>query len=173
MYYAGLKPPPPGAHFSQEWGLKDVWPIDDTRGDWREYDGEVVKATVHELAGNPDLGAARKFNEGATHDFDAHKSDVLSIFETALANRADPFLNRLKDQVDQLSVLSSSKVAEHLCPKGQVIPRDTIVLGQGKKVPPHVSVLTEVLAIQHTLGMLKNLGKYARQAGSHLSRQRR
>ncbi len=94
VYYAELKPPPRGAHFSQEWGLKDVYSSRlGSHGDWREYDGEAVKTAVYELARKPDLEAARKFNEKAAHDFDAHKSDVLSILEIALAVGPDPFLS--------------------------------------------------------------------------------
>lgn len=175
VYYAGLKLPPPGAHFSQEWGLMDTYGSArlGSHGDWLEYDSENVRNAVYELAGNPDLEAACKFNEKAARDFDAHKSDVLSILETELANSSDSFLSRLKDEVDRLSVLSKGDVANRLSPKHQVMTRDTIVLGQENRVPPHISVLTEVLAIQHTLWIVQNLAKYARQAGSHLSRRRR
>jgi predicted nucleotide-binding protein len=44
-------------------------------------------------------------------------------------------------------------------------------VGQGNRLPPHIAVRTEVLAIQHTFGSIRNLAKYSRQAGSHLSRQ--
>ena len=51
--------------------------------------------------------------------------------------------------------------------------RDTTAFGQGNRLPPHIAVSAEILAIQHTLGIVQNLAKYSRQAGSHLSRQRR
>ncbi len=69
--------------------------------------------------------------------------------------------------------MSKSDVQEALNPKGQVMTRDTTALGQGNRVPPHISVVSEVLAIEHTLGVVENLAKFARQAGSHMSRQRR
>lgn len=174
VYYAGLKPPPPGAHFSQEWGLKGNYGSRlGSHGDWCEYDGEAVKTAVYELAGNPDLDPARKFNEEAARNFDTHKLDVLSILETALAVRPDSFLNRLKDEIDQLTVLSPWELAKRLSPNGPIMTRDTVVIGQGNQVPPHISVRAEVLAIQHTLRLVNDLGKHARQAASHLSRQRR
>ena len=175
VYYANLESPPPGAHFSQEWGLKDTYSSRrlGSRGDWREFDREVVKAAVHELAGNPDLKQPRKFNDEAVREFDAHKMDVISVLETELADSSDPFLTRLKDDVDGLSVLSKDEVVEHLRPNGQVITRDTIVFGQGQRVPPHISVHSEVLAVQHTLKIVQDLAKFGRQAGSHLLRQRR
>ncbi len=175
VYYADLKTPPPGAHFSQEWGLMDTYGSSSlgSHGRWIEFDEEVVKAAVHELAGNPDLEPSREFNDEAVREFDAHKMDVLSVLEIELAASSDTFLTRLKDEVDGLSVLSKSSVVEHLRPKGQVITRDTVVLGQGHRVPPHISVLSEVLAVQHTFEIVQNLAKFARQAGSHISRQRR
>ena len=51
--------------------------------------------------------------------------------------------------------------------------RDTTAAGQGNRLPPHIAVRSEVLEIQHTLGIVQNLAMYSRQAGSHLSRQRR
>ena len=120
VYYDNLQPPPPGAHFSQEWGLMDMYGPSrlGSHGDWREYDSEAVKEAVQELAGSPDLEAARKFDGDATQEFDAHKSDVLSIIETELANTSDSFLSRLKNEVTELSVLTTGEVVERLNPKG-------------------------------------------------------
>lgn len=46
VYYADLQPPPPGAQFSPEWGLRETFVIDDTRGDWRQYDPNAVKRHI-------------------------------------------------------------------------------------------------------------------------------
>lgn len=174
VYYENLEPPPPGAHFSQEWGLKHTYGARlGSRGNWREYASDAVQKAVHELAGNPDLEPARKFNGDAAQEFDNFKADVLSIIETELANPSDSFLSRLKDEVIQLSVLSTGEVAEHLNPKGQVMTRDTTAVGQGNRLPPHIAVRAEVLSIQHTLSIVQALAKYSRQAGSHSSRQQR
>ncbi len=56
VYYAGLKLPPPGAHFSQEWGLMDTYGSArlGSHGDWLEYDSENVRNAVYELAGTMD-----------------------------------------------------------------------------------------------------------------------
>ena len=59
VYYNGFKTPPPGHHFSIEWGLNED-ASDGTRGDWREYDPEVVSQHIIKQAGNPDLGSAKE-----------------------------------------------------------------------------------------------------------------
>jgi hypothetical protein len=47
VYYEGLVPAPPGANFSQEWGLKDMSVTSlGSRCDWREYDSAEVKACI-------------------------------------------------------------------------------------------------------------------------------
>lgn len=50
-----------------------------SRGDWREYDPEVVKAEIRELAGDPNLEAARKAAEAASGAFESAKSELASI----------------------------------------------------------------------------------------------
>ena len=54
VYYDGLVPAPPGAHFSQEWGLKDMGMTSlGSRGNWREYDYDEVKSVIYADAKNP------------------------------------------------------------------------------------------------------------------------
>lgn len=173
VYYAGLVPPPPGAHFSQEWGLMDRWVNDDTSGNWREYDSETVDNAIREAAGHPDLTAANSFNDAAIREIDALKSDLFSILETELDRSSDPFLNRVKDEAEGYLPLTSGQVIEHLKPRGEIMTRDTVILGQGMRVPPHIAALAEATAIQHTIGTATNLANCARKAGSHLSRTRR
>lgn len=61
VYYAGFSPPPPGAHFSQEWGLMDTYLSSfGSRGDWREYDAKDVETHIRKLAGDPDLDKAHE-----------------------------------------------------------------------------------------------------------------
>ena len=43
VYYEGLQPPPPGAHFSSELGFRQMYTMG-TRGDWREFPDGAVEA---------------------------------------------------------------------------------------------------------------------------------
>lgn len=58
-------------------------------------------------------------------------------------------------------------------PAGSIMTRDTLASAQGLRVPPHIEVLAEVIALQHTIGVCKNLAGLARKAGSHLLRKTR
>ena len=93
VYYEGLVPAPPGANFSQEWGLQDLsFTSLGSRGEWREYDFEFVKAHIYEIANNPNLKLARDAAERVVILFDQAKSEIVSILENELEDRADAFL---------------------------------------------------------------------------------
>src|SRR6202035_4697226 len=42
VYYEGLKPPPPGANFSIEWGFTEMYTVG-TRGNWAQFPEGVVE----------------------------------------------------------------------------------------------------------------------------------
>lgn len=174
VYYAGFSPPPPGAHFSQEWGLMDNYASSlGSRGDWQEHDIEEVKARVRKLAGEPDLGKAHKVADAASETFDSAKAEIVSILQSELEERADGFLENLKQEVEKLTPLSTFDVAQHLSPKGQIMTRDTVVLGQGTQVPPHISFIAEVKGIRHAFAICRAAGEFATKAASHVERKAR
>jgi hypothetical protein len=55
VYYADLEPPPPGAHFSQEWGLMDVFGSLGSEGEWREHDPDELQAHYETKRAGPIL----------------------------------------------------------------------------------------------------------------------
>lgn len=174
VYYAGFSPPPPGAHFSQEWGLMDTYASrHGSRGDWQEYDPEEVKARIRELAGEPDLEKPHKAAEAASQTFEFAKAEIISILQSELEERNDGFLENLQTEVEKLNTLSTIEVAQHLSPKGQIMTRDTVVLGQGTQIPPHMSLIAEVMAIRHAFGICHAAGEIATKAASHLERKAR
>lgn len=54
IYYDQLKPVPPGARFSREWGLLDRY-SNDTIGEWREYDFDTVYNVLKSASKNISL----------------------------------------------------------------------------------------------------------------------
>ena len=49
--------------------------------------------------------------------------------------------------------------------------RDTVVMGQGTKVPPHIELLAEVRSLQHNVGICKTAADIAKKGASHLERK--
>lgn len=171
VYYEDFQTPPPGAHFSQEWGLKDTFGTLGSVGNWREYPFDEVKKYVLHLAGNPDLTAPRATARAADETFNTAKAEITSIFLTELEAGADAFIQRLNDQLHALEVLSPAEVAQRLHKRGQVMTRDTVVLGQGTQLPPHISIKAELRSMEHSFAICKEAADIARKSASHLERK--
>lgn len=90
VYYEDLMPPPPGAHFSQEWGFIDSF-RGGTHGAWAECAREDVETAIRERAGDPDLEPSTALREQAVGHFDGQKPVVSSILETARAGFSETF----------------------------------------------------------------------------------
>jgi predicted nucleotide-binding protein len=172
VYHAGFSPPPPGAHFSQEWGLQKRVSYS-TRGDWHEYDAEGVKEYIRELAGNPSLDAARSTEKSAKKIFENSKAQIVSILETENARSEDSFLGKLKGEIEELKALSPHEVAQIWSPKGTKATRDMIVVGQGNQIPPHISIRAEAVSLRHTFSICQKAADISRQAASHIERKAR
>jgi predicted nucleotide-binding protein len=174
VYYEDFQTPPPGAHFSQEWGLMDTYMSSfGSRGSWREYTKEQVKNYILNIAGNPDLAPAAEAAARANEVFQSCKAEILSVLQNELAETEDGFLEDLKTEIEKLETASPYDVADHLSPKGQVMTRDTVVVGQGTQVPPHIDFIAEIRAIQHAFGICKATAEVATKAASHLERKNR
>jgi predicted nucleotide-binding protein len=174
VYYDGLKTPPAGAHFSQEWGLKDLeFTSLGSRGAWREYQFDDVVKRIYVNAGNPDIEPARKAAREANALFDTAKSEIESIFESELTGQPDTFLSKLKADLDKMEPASKMDVAQHWMPSGPIMTRDTTALGQRNQVPPHVDILAEVAAINNSFALCRGAADVAKKAASHLERKGR
>jgi len=173
VYYRNLKPPPPSAHFSREWGLQETLAIEDTTGEWEEFDEDAVEKSIYKLAENPDLKRAEEIAETATKAFENDKPEVLSLLSTALAERKDSFLTQIKSEIEKTTVLSRALIIRGLQPSGQLWTRDSLAMSQGLHIPPHISVLSLVISLRQPPAACAKLAQFARRAGSHLARQNR
>jgi hypothetical protein len=166
--------PPPGANFSPEWGFAGYPELGHgSRGQWREFDPEEVESTIYQLANSPNLEPARAAAADADRTFDQAKAEVVSILEIELSQAADPFLSRLKRDLEKLEPMSSYDIAQQLSPKGQLMTRDTLAVGQGNKVPPHISVITDTLSIKQSFNICKAAADICIKAASHMERKSR
>jgi hypothetical protein len=172
VYYADLKPPPPGANFSPEWGLNDTFGSYGSVGAWQQFDPDRVSEHIQRLGGNPDLSAARSAAATARKAADRAKSEILSILAGEMAGKSDGFLDKLKSEVEKSKEVTRSDALHFLMPKGQVMTRDSLALTQGNDVPPHISLIADVLTLRHDIGRCKQLADLATKAASHLERHR-
>ena len=174
VYYGDIRTPPPGEHFSTEWGLaRTAFVPDATTGGWAEHDPDQVTRAIYERAGNPDMGPVVKFNEGAKVAFARQKSNLLSIIDIEAGNSKSQFLNEQKEETSKLSIISENKYLEEWMPGRAIISRDYIAMGQGRRVPPHLRVLAQVTSMQTTITSIQYLALIADQMASHTSRWQR
>ena len=173
VYYRALQPPPAGAHFSQEWGLTKEGFSEGTRGDWVEYEDDVVRHAIYKKAGNPDMQPAEELAETATHTFEDCKAEVLSLLTTAMEEYKDPFLTNLKEEADKYLVLSKHDGIKRLQPSGQFSTLDTLAKEQNLRIPPHIAVLATVFALKSPGKACEVLAKVAKRAASHLTKRDR
>jgi predicted nucleotide-binding protein len=172
VYYAGFTPPPPGANFSQEWGLMDrSYTGLGSRGDWRQYDPADVKSRIRQAAGSADLTAARDASRQAAEAFASAKMEMLSIIENELDRGPDQFLLRLKGDLERMEVLSGFDIAQIWSPKGQIMTRDTLAAGQRTQVPAHTQELADVASITQSFEVCKAGATICESAASHLERK--
>ena len=171
VYHVGFAPPPPGHHFSPEWGLLQRHFVTGTTGHWLEHNPEDVKEIIHKRAGNPCLAPARAFAIEAREAFLNSQRNIISILEIASVNSDSPLLTDIKAKSSDLAPSAPSEIVQLLAPQ-QNMSRDTTAIFQGKRVPPHISVFAEVIAIGHTIEVIAQLANLARQASTHISRQR-
>ena len=170
IYYEKFKPPPKGAHFSLEWGLMDA-PSNGTLGVWNQFDSDDVQAVVCARAGNPDFEPCRTIQDQSNREFEAHVSEVISILEIEIAQNADAYLKNCRTELDKLSIEDRSSILKYLQPRGQIITRDTQAVGQGIQTPPHLSIVADVLEVEHALDLVKSLGMIAKNVAAYLRRR--
>lgn len=173
VYYENLSSPPPGANFSQEWGLKRTISGLGSVGEWAEFDDEYVKQYVFNNAGNPTLDIAKKASEEANDLFSSSESEILSILTNELSEEDDEFISNLKSELENIKPLSKGEILGQLAPRGQVMTRDSLALSQGNIVPPHVDIIAEVLSVRQSFGICKGAATICQKAASHIERKGR
>lgn len=172
VYYKGLQPPPPGAHFSSEWGLESALGMG-TSGEWEEYDFDEVRSVITRKAGNPDLSQVQKIAQKGKHLFEEKREQLLSILELSLSQQKDLFVERLLEEAKKARLVSASDVVNAARPSGTLMSRDTLAFTQGLWTPPHIAVLSEVYAWRSPVKACAELLKVSKRAAAHLERVER
>jgi predicted nucleotide-binding protein len=172
VYYAGLTPPPPGAHFSQEWGLRDNYGTSfGSTGKWQEWDRSEIVETVRTKAGSPDLTEISRAAADADQVFETASADIRSILLNADTDAKDQFIEKLVADLDKLQPMIAGDILNVWKPNAQVMTRDTTAVGQGFRSPPHLIVKAEVASIRQAFNICYEAGQIARRAASHLERK--
>jgi hypothetical protein len=163
VYYADFQPKPPAVQFSAEWGLEERWPTHVPDRHWWIMDKEAVIDQIVSRAGGHDLKVIDAQLEPIREDFDTLKQTAISILSVALnKTNSDSFLQNKLQELQKLAAPEPLKIAFGFLPKGQIMTRDTLALGQGLHVEPHQSVLALPLSAAATESAIDGLEKATR-----------
>lgn len=170
VYYAGLNPPPPGAHFSSQWGLQELH-ISDTTGDWREFDGNQLMDKMREEAGSPTIDDVIAIATNAADESREYREELISILEACVSRKDDAYLQKLKGLAQEARVRTAKEAIEHYTPSGRFMSNDMVAISAGLKTPPHIQLQAQIEAIESCLGIPKALSTIAKRTSSHLGKK--
>jgi len=174
IYYDGLQEPPPGAHFSKEWGFEGGLGEHGSTGNWGEFRRQDVIDATWEVAGNPDLSDLRSSSTKAATAFEDAKAELQSFLSPVLADHPDDkFLTDLSTKIDEMTIFGEKKFLEFWSPNGQQMSRDMKAIQAGFNVPPHFTVKADVWVLRHPFMQCGELAKITKRLASHLSNQRK
>ncbi len=169
VYYESLSEPPPGARFSQEWGMMETYGIRDTIGDWQEYRFDDVVSAIQQNAGCPDTEEQEAQSSTAKELFEDLQSKTASILSSVLTlHQDDKYLQDIAKKVEQMKVFGAADFIKVMHPSGQLMSRDMPAIQAGLHTPPHISVLAQVHAIKYPFNVCADLAKLCRRAASHV-----
>lgn len=167
IYYENFEDPPPGAVFSQEWGLMDSMSMG-SRGSWHEYNFDDVVSLIYERANNPSIEELLESTRESEEAFDEAKASVLSIVHAGHDLENDKFLASLVKKIEDATLFDESDLIDYWRPKGQVISRDMVAIEKGQVIPPHFSVLAKANAATFPYKACKDLRKLIVRLASHI-----
>lgn len=169
VYYADFQPPPPGAHFSVEWGGRRDVPFDDrTRGEWREYDFDFVEQSLYRKAGNPSLDQCSEESNEATELFEEAQQSILSLVHLSYDFESDEFLRGLVTRIESYKASTEDDIINLYRPSGSFISQDWRAIEKGLTTPPHMAVLSKVIAAKWPFQVCKDLKKHIVRLANHV-----
>lgn len=168
VYYRDFEAPPPGAHFSSEWGFHGM--LQGTTGDWEEYQPDDVINVIRGWAENPDLADIEAKSEDARKNFVEQQANYVSAVSAALSGHEDEFLRRLMEEGEKANVFTKQQAERAQLPTGGTMTRDSLAATQGQRVAPHQQVLAQVASLRSPFIACDELAAYADRAAAHIER---
>jgi hypothetical protein len=174
VHYEGLQPPPPGAHWSLEWGdMRGTFSGGGSVGDWREFNPDDVLATIYKRASDPDLNEMERSAAQAQKEFEADRREAKSIIEAAKSQGSDRRLDEILKEIDDILVFTLTTAIKVQLPRGDRISHDLRAIGGGWQGAPHQQVFARVNVWRSEFRACAELADLANAAAAHLDRRDR
>jgi hypothetical protein len=164
VYYRDLQTPPPGDHFSSEWGLMSAYMSNPTSRNWGECSREGIRAAIMTDVHPEYENRMSEVSTQAKQVLDENCETVQTIVDALLAEGETPTLQRIHDDLAKIDLkLTAHKVIDVLRPHGQLMSRDSTAMSQGIITPVHCIVQAEQIALLHPFNGLETLAGCARR----------
>lgn len=164
VYYVGFQIPPPGDHFSSEWGFEGSF-NNPSSGNWAEISFEDVEAAVNDAAGNPDVTSLENRSNEVSKAFSSFQTELVTLLTIALETTPSETLEELRDKAKKLDAsFTVSELAEAQMPRGQIISRDSLAISQGLRPPHHIAIscsFNSTISPFNQIGELANVAETA------------
>lgn len=171
VYYNGLNPPPPGAHFDPASGLRDQY-LSETRGDWREFDYDEVYDAIRGVVDDATFQRIEDAAKNACRSVDDLRERLVSIL-TAINEKAEnQYVARLLKDAEKAKFIPAKKFVEYARPSGQFMSRDMVAIGQRLQTPPHIALYAVVQAMRTSFGAADAIAKVAERTRKHLEHRK-
>lgn len=170
VYYKDFEPPPPGAHFSSEWGFNGMF--QGTTGEWQEYNRDEVIAAILAQAGDSDLAPMKAKAARVRAACEAAQATASSILTAYLQFSDDGYVGDLKTKIGEESAPTEATLSRASLSRfsGKMMSRDAVAIGQGIHLAPHEVVRIEARAILLPAETAADLGTLIRRAADHIDR---
>lgn len=167
VYYRDWQQPPPGARFSQEWGLIEAF-SNGTVGTWDEWSSDQVEAAILLRANSPDLESLHQAAQVAAEKVLEAKAMMLSLF-TGLTRgiTLDKTFTTLLSDLEQIRMVEEDDILNSWHGRGQIVTRDMRALNEGTRAPGHMRMLARAATFSCPYDAAKELARIARHIAIH------
>jgi predicted nucleotide-binding protein len=169
IYYDNLEVPPPGAHFSSEWGTDNMLG-NGTSGRWSEYSFDDVYNEIHRMAGNPDLSVWEDYYSEGVKLFDRTKKELEVLLTVESEATGEAFYKTLLEELSKILLLAENHFISFVRPKN-FSSRDSLAISQGIMTPPHLKVMAECMSLKSPASGCSSLLIVMQKAFSYSQRQ--
>ena len=163
VYYDGLAPVPAGAIWDVEWGRKDAYLVNKTRGDWTTRTASEIKELIYSRGEMTESLIAEICN-GFSKVFESAEGRLLTCLEHSKEEVQEETRTRLIDDVKGLGRDISTvpnmgeRMAREFMPK---MSRDARNVSMGLRVAGHLQVLASIEVIDQLVRGVQKLGEHA------------
>ncbi|MEU1163449.1 TIR domain-containing protein [Streptomyces sp. NPDC005921] len=168
VYHADFTPPPPGSHFSKEWGLTGTF--QGTTGRWVEYSEGAITEKLRELSQGTDLSDALQRSVEARQALKLAKAETGSILSSYLQFTPDEYIEDLRQQMDKLSAPTPQQLIQALRPEGMTT-RDATAINQGWQAAEHQKLWSQVTSVRRSFAACREMLFLLERSVNHIDRR--